>query len=43
MEEEPNFYQRAPHAREPGRNDSQYTAIPELNALMQGLGNWVRM
>ena len=30
------------YAREPGRSDSQYPAIPELNALMPGLGNRVR-
>jgi hypothetical protein len=30
------------YAREPGRSDSQYPAIPELNALMPGLGNSVR-
>jgi Carboxypeptidase regulatory-like domain len=30
------------YAREPGRSDSQYAAIPELNALFPGLGNPVR-
>jgi Carboxypeptidase regulatory-like domain len=30
------------YAREPGRSDSQYPAIPELNALIPGLGNSVR-
>src|SRR6202140_5017859 len=30
------------YAREPGRGDSQYPAIPELNALIPGLGNRVR-
>jgi hypothetical protein len=30
------------YAREPGRSDSQYAAIPELNALLPGLGNRVR-
>jgi Carboxypeptidase regulatory-like domain len=30
------------YAREPGRSDSQYPAIPELNALIPGLGNRVR-
>jgi hypothetical protein len=30
------------YAREPGRSDSQFNAIPELNALMPGLGNPVR-
>jgi hypothetical protein len=30
------------YAREPGRSDSQYPAIPELNALISGLGNSVR-
>ena len=30
------------YAREPGRSDSQFRAIPELNALMPGLGNPVR-
>ena len=30
------------YAREPGRSDSQYPAIPQLNALMPGLGNRVR-
>lgn len=30
------------YAREPGRSDSQFHAIPELNALMPGLGNPVR-
>jgi carboxypeptidase family protein len=30
------------YARETGRGDSQYPAIPELNALIPGLGNRVR-
>ena len=30
------------YSREPGRSDSQYPSIPQLNALMQGLGNQVR-
>jgi hypothetical protein len=30
------------YAREPGRSDSQYPPIPELNALIPGLGNRVR-
>ena len=30
------------YAREPGRSSSQYPAIPELNALIPGLGNRVR-
>ena len=30
------------YAREPGRSDSQFPAIPELNALIPGLGNSVR-
>jgi hypothetical protein len=30
------------YAREPGRSDSQYPAIPELNALIPGLGSRVR-
>lgn len=30
------------YVREPGRSDSQYPAIPELNALMPGLGNRIR-
>jgi Carboxypeptidase regulatory-like domain/TonB-dependent Receptor Plug Domain len=30
------------YAREPGRSDSQFPAIPELNALIPGLGNPVR-
>lgn len=30
------------YAREPGRSDSQFRAIQELNALMPGLGNPVR-
>jgi len=30
------------YAREPGRSDSQFRAIPELNALVPGLGNPVR-
>lgn len=30
------------YAREPGRSDSQFPSIPELNALMPGLGNPVR-
>jgi DNA-binding winged helix-turn-helix (wHTH) protein len=30
------------YAREPGRSDSQFRAIPELNAWMPGLGNPVR-
>lgn len=30
------------YAREPGRSDSQFPAIPELNALVPGLGNPVR-
>lgn len=30
------------YAREPGRSDSQFRAIPELNALIPGLGNPVR-
>lgn len=30
------------YAREPGRSDSQFPAIPELNALVPGLGNAVR-
>jgi len=30
------------YARESGRSDSQYPSIPELNALMPGLGNRVR-
>ncbi len=31
------------YAREPGRSDNQFGAIPELNALIPGLGNPVRM
>jgi hypothetical protein len=30
------------YAREPGRSDSEFPAIPELNALIPGLGNRVR-
>ena len=30
------------YAREPGRSDSQFPAIPELNTLIPGLGNPVR-
>jgi hypothetical protein len=30
------------YAREPGRSDSQFHAIPQLNALIPGLGNPVR-
>jgi Carboxypeptidase regulatory-like domain len=30
------------YAREPGRSDSQFPSIPELNALIPGLGNPVR-
>jgi hypothetical protein len=30
------------YAREPGRSDSQFPQIPELNALIPGLGNPVR-
>lgn len=30
------------YVREPGRSDSQFRAIPELNALTPGLGNQVR-
>ncbi len=30
------------YAREPGRSNSQFPAIPELNALIPGLGNPVR-
>ena len=30
------------YAREPGRSDSEFPAIPELNALMPGLGNRVQ-
>jgi Carboxypeptidase regulatory-like domain len=30
------------YAREPGRSDSQFPAIPQLNALIPGLGNPVR-
>jgi Carboxypeptidase regulatory-like domain len=30
------------YAREPGRSDSQFPPIPQLNALMPGLGNPVR-
>jgi hypothetical protein len=30
------------YAREPGRSDSQFPPIPQLNALMPGLGNRVR-
>jgi hypothetical protein len=30
------------YAREPGRSDSEFPAIPQLNALMPGLGNRVR-
>ena len=30
------------YAREPGRSDSQFRAIPQLNTLMPGLGNAVR-
>lgn len=30
------------YAREPGRSDSQFPAIPELNAAIPGLGNRVR-
>jgi Carboxypeptidase regulatory-like domain len=30
------------YAREPGRSDSQFPAIPQLNALIPGLGNRVR-
>jgi hypothetical protein len=30
------------YAREPGRSDSQFPAIPELNTLLPGLGNRVR-
>jgi hypothetical protein len=30
------------YVREPGRSDSQYPSIPQLNALMPGLGNRVR-
>jgi hypothetical protein len=30
------------YVREPGRSDSQFPAIPQLNALMPGLGNRVR-
>ncbi len=30
------------YAREPGRSDSDYPAIPQLNALIPGLGNRVR-
>lgn len=30
------------YAREPGRSDSQFPGIPELNALIPGLGNPVR-
>lgn len=30
------------YLREPGRSDSQYPPIPQLNALMPGLGNRVR-
>jgi Carboxypeptidase regulatory-like domain len=30
------------YAREPGRSDSHFPAIPELNALIPGLGNPVR-
>src|SRR5262249_13457438 len=30
------------YAREPGRSDSRFRAIPELNALRPGLGNRVR-
>ncbi len=31
------------YAREPGRSDSQFPAIPQLNALMPGLGNSIRL
>jgi hypothetical protein len=30
------------YAREPGRSDSEFPALPELNALIPGLGNPVR-
>jgi hypothetical protein len=30
------------YAREPGRSDSEYPAIPQLNSLIPGLGNRVR-
>src|SRR5208337_364203 len=30
------------YSREPGRSDSQFPAIPQLNALIPGLGNRVR-
>jgi hypothetical protein len=30
------------YAREPGRSDTQFPAIPELNALLPGLGNPMR-
>jgi hypothetical protein len=30
------------YVREPGRSDSEYPAIPQLNALIPGLGNRVR-
>jgi len=30
------------YAREPGRSDSEFPAIPQLNQLMPGLGNQVR-
>jgi hypothetical protein len=31
------------YAREPGRSDSQFPAIPQINALIPGLGNPVRL
>jgi len=31
------------YAREPGRSDSQFAAIPQLNALIPGLGNPIRL
>jgi hypothetical protein len=31
------------YAREPGRSDSQFPAIPELNNLIPGLGNPIRL
>ncbi len=30
------------YVREPGRSDSQFSAIPQLNALIPGLGNRIR-
>jgi hypothetical protein len=30
------------YAREPGRSDSEFPAVPQLNALLPGLGNRVR-